>query len=312
LVLAVLFSRFHFDLCLLKVLSVKDLKRITVVGLGLLGGSISLAVLRSLPRAKVVGYAHRSSTRDRARQLAVATEVTDCLKSSVADADLVILATPICTFEATFAEIADVLPKGCIVTDVGSTKVLPHRWAAKRLPSRIHYVGSHPIAGSEQRGVEFARDDLFDGAICILTTTKESNRPAEQALKAFWSKLGCTLQSMTPAEHDRIFANVSHLPHMTAVALTNANRAEDLKFCGRGFIDTSRIASGPANIWADVLLTNTANAMRGIDRVIGELTRLRAAIENKNRKQIETLLDRARAKRAALIEYKIENKEILS
>ncbi|MHC4167790.1 MAG: prephenate dehydrogenase dimerization domain-containing protein [Planctomycetota bacterium] len=99
---------------------------------------------------------------------------------------------------------------------------------------------------------------------------------------------------------------------MTAVALTNANKDEDVRFCGKGFIDTSRIASGPANIWADVLLTNARNVTRGIDKVIGELTRLRKAIEKGNRKQIETLLERARAKRAALIEYKIRNKEILS
>ena len=293
-------------------MTVKDLKQITVVGLGLLGGSISLAVLRSFPRAKVVGYAHRPSTRARARQLAVATEVTGSLKSSVAEADLVILATPICTFEEIFGEIADMLPNGCIVTDVGSTKVLPHRWAARALPKVVHYVGSHPIAGSEQRGLEFARDDLFDRAICILTTAKRSDHRTEQTLRQFWSKLGCTLQLMTPPEHDRVFCNVSHLPHMTAVALTNANKDEDLKFCGKGFIDTSRIASGPANIWADVLLTNARNATRGIDKVIGELTRLRKAIEKGNRKQIETLLERARAKRAALIEHKIRNKEILS
>jgi len=99
---------------------------------------------------------------------------------------------------------------------------------------------------------------------------------------------------------------------MTAVALTNANKDEDLKFCGKGFIDTSRIASGPANIWADVLLTNAGNATRGIDKVIGELTRLRTAIARGNRKQIEALLKRARAKRAALIEHKIKKKEILS
>jgi prephenate dehydrogenase len=117
---------------------------------------------------------------------------------------------------------------------------------------------------------------------------------------------------MTPAEHDRVFANVSHLPHMTAVALTNANKDEDLRLCGKGFIDTSRIASGPANIWADVLLTNARNVTRGIDKVIGELTRLSRAIEKGNRKQIETLLERARAKRAALIDHKIKNKEILS
>jgi len=280
--------------------------------LGLLGGSIALAVLRSFARAKVVGYTHRASTRAKARQLAVATEIVDCLTSSVSNADLVILATPICTFEKILSEIGDALPSGCIVTDVGSTKVLPHRWAARKLPKRVHYVGSHPIAGSEQRGVEFARDDLFDQAMCILTTTNKTNRQAAQTLKAFWSKLGCLVKSMTPTEHDRVFANVSHLPHITAAALINANSSDDLKFAGKGFIDTSRIASGPANIWADVLLTNANNAARGIDKVTAELAKLKAAIKSQNGKQIERLLEKARSKRSALISYKIEKKELIS
>ena len=290
----------------------KDLRQTTVIGLGLLGGSISLAVLRSFTRVKVIGYTHRPSTRTKARGLAVATEIVDSLKSSVSEADLVILATPIVTFEKIFSEIADALPNGCIVTDVGSTKVLPHRWAAKKLPKSVHYVGSHPIAGSEQRGIEFARDDLFDGAMCILTTTKKTNRQAVQTLKKFWSKLGCSVKSMTPAEHDRIFANVSHLPHITAAALINANNNEELKFAGKGFMDTSRIASGPANIWADVLLTNANNTTKGIDKIIAELVKLKKAIKKENKREIEKLLKKAKTKRAAMIKYKIKKKEIIS
>ncbi|MFZ2147015.1 MAG: prephenate dehydrogenase/arogenate dehydrogenase family protein [Sedimentisphaerales bacterium] len=290
----------------------KDLRQITVMGLGLLGGSISLAVLRSFARVKVVGYTHRPSTRAKARGLAVATEVVDCLKSSVSEADIVILATPIATFEKTFSEIADALPSGCIVTDVGSTKVLPHRWAVRKLPKSVHYVGSHPIAGSEQRGVEFARDDLFEGAMCILTATKKTNRQAVQTLKKFWSRLGCYVKLMTPTEHDRIFANVSHVPHVTAAALINANSIEELKFAGKGFIDTSRIASGPANIWADVLLTNANNTTRGIDKVIAELVKLKKAMKKENKREIEKLLEKARTKRAALIKYKIKKKELIS
>lgn len=290
----------------------KDLRQITVIGLGLLGGSISLAVLRSFTRVKVIGYTHRPSTRTKARGLAVATEIVDCLKSSVSEADLVILATPIITFEKIFSEIADALPTGCIVTDVGSTKVLPHRWAAKKLPKSVHYVGSHPIAGSEQRGIEFARDDLFDGAMCILTTTKKTNRQAVQTLKIFWSKLGCSVKPMTPAEHDRTFANVSHLPHITAAALINANNNEELKFAGKGFMDTSRIASGPVNIWADVLLTNANNTTKGIDKIIAELVKLKKAIKKENKREIEKLLEKAKTKRAAMIKYKIKKKEIIS
>lgn len=290
----------------------KNLRQVTVLGLGLLGGSISLAVLRSFAQVKVVGYTHRPSTRDKARQLAVASEVVDDIRQSVSDSDVVILATPLCTFENIFVEIADALPSGCIVTDVGSTKSLPHRWAAKKLPGSVHYVGSHPIAGSEQRGVEYARDDLFDQAMCVLTTTEKTNRQALQILKTFWSKLGCVVKIMAPAEHDRIFANVSHLPHMIAAALINANSNEDLKFAGKGFMDTSRVASGPANIWADVLLTNTKNISRGIDKVIAELTKLKKAIKGENKREIEKLLEKARDKRAELINYKIKKREIIS
>jgi len=290
----------------------KDLRQITVIGVGLLGGSITLRILRSLPGVKAVGYTHRPSTREKARQMAVATEIVDDMGESVSGADLVILATPIYTFENIFSEICHALPAGCIVTDVGSTKVLPHRWAAKKLPKTVHYVGSHPIAGSEQRGVEFARDDLFDQTICILTTTKTTNRRAVQTLKRFWSDLGCSVKLMTPAGHDRTFANISHLPHIAAAALINSNSSKELQFAGKGFLDTSRIASSSANIWADVLLTNAGNATKGIDRIIGELMKIKKAIKNQNKQQIENLLEAARKKRSIMINYKINNKELIS
>jgi prephenate dehydrogenase len=290
----------------------KDLRQITVVGLGLLGGSITLRILRSLPGVKTVGYAHRPSTRAKARQLTVATEIVDDIHESVSGADLVILATPIYTFEKIFSEIRDALKAGCIVTDVGSTKVLPHRWAAKKLPKTVHYVGSHPITGSEQRGIEFARDDLFDQSTCILTTTKKTNRRALQTLKTFWSDLGCSVRLMTPAEHDRTYANISHLPHIAAAALINSNSSKDLKCAGKGFLDTSRVASSPANIWADVLLTNTANSIKAIDRITGELLKIKKAIKSQNKKQVENLLEAARKKRRELINYKIKNKELIS
>ena len=290
----------------------RNLRQITVIGLGLLGGSISLTVLRSFSGVKTIGYTHRAATRRKARQLAIASEIADDIGESVSNADLVILATPICTFEKIFSQISNALPRGCIVTDVGSTKVLPHRWAAKQLPKWVHYVGSHPIAGSEQRGVEFARDDLFERTDCILTTTKKTNAAPVETLKRFWSKLGCSVKLMSPAEHDRIFANISHLPHITAAALINASKTEELKFAGKGFIDTSRIASGPANIWADVLATNANNSTRGIDKITVELEKLKKAIKSGNKKQIEKLLEAARDKRATLIKYKIKKKEITS
>ena len=128
--------------------------------MGLLGSSVTLSAKRELARSRVVGYSHRDSTRQKARQYGVAHEIADTLEQAVAGADLVILATPIQTFEDYFKQMAPHLKDGCIVTDVGSTKTLPHQWAATHLPKGV-YVGSHPIAGSEKRGVEFARDDLL-------------------------------------------------------------------------------------------------------------------------------------------------------
>jgi prephenate dehydrogenase len=204
------------------------------------------------------------------------------------------------------------LPAGCIVTDVGSTKGLVHRWAERVLPKNVCYVGSHPIAGSEQRGVEFARDDLFEKALCILTTTPKTSRKAVGTLRRFWTAIGCTITIMRPVQHDRILAQVSHLPHITAVSLVNANNIEDLKFAGKGFIDTTRIASGPANIWVDVLLTNANNITKGIDRITAELGKMKAAIKNGDGRQIEKLLEAARNKRNEMIAYKMKNKEIIS
>jgi prephenate dehydrogenase len=116
---------------------------------------------------------------------------------------------------------------------------------------------------------------------------------------------------MSPARHDRIFANVSHLPHIIAAALVNASDAEELKFAGKGFMDSSRIASGPANIWADVLVTNAKNTVRGIDRLISQLAKLKKVIRRGDRKQIEKLLESARTKRSTLVKYKMSRKELI-
>ena len=288
----------------------RKLRQITVIGLGLLGSSITLAVSRKIPSLKVAGYSHRASTRAKARKLRVADKVYNNLAQSVAEADIVILATPIGVFEEIFEAIAESAPVGCIVTDVGSTKVMPHRWAKKVFGRDIYYVGSHPIAGSEQRGVEFGKADLFSDALCILTSGKNTNPAAVKILRQFWTKLGCVVEETTPAEHDKILGNVSHLPHVIAASLINASNEEHLKFAGPGFIDTSRIASGPPNIWADIFMTNSVNLCKGIDREIKELLRLKVAISRQDKKQIERLLEKARDRRGRLAGREGNNKNL--
>jgi prephenate dehydrogenase len=289
----------------------KNLRQVTVIGLGLLGSSVTLAVAGGSLGIKAAAYSHRASTRRKAKKLGVADVVYDDIRQSVAEADMVILATPICTFEETFKTIGPALKKGCIVTDVGSTKVLIHKWAKKNLPKAVYFVGSHPIAGSEQRGVDFGRDDLFHNAICIVTGEKNTNPKAAGVVKKFWSSLGCKVSTMTAREHDKILGNVSHLPHAMATALLNASDTQQLKWCGKGFIDTTRIASSPANIWADIFYTNSPNVCKGIDAAINQLNKLKKAIRQKDKKQIEKLLAHARDKRAKLIQYKVSKKELM-
>ena len=288
----------------------KKLKKISVIGMGLLGSSVTLSAKRELPGTVVFGYSHRESTRQKARQYEVANEITETLEQAVADMDLVILATPIQTFKDYFKEIAPFLKSGCIVTDVGSTKRLPHQWAAKNLSKDVFYVGSHPIAGSEKRGLEYARDDLLAGAKCILTKIAGTNTDCVEVLDKFWSKLGCRVSLMSPQTHDRIFGMVSHLPHMTAAALVNANQWQDIQYAGRGFIDTTRVASGPSNVWSDILQTNSQNCAKGIEKLIDQLEQLLDAVKRQDAQKIEKLLDKARDKRSKLIQYKIDNQEL--
>jgi len=290
-----------------------NLKQISVVGMGLLGASVTLSIKRALQATKVVGYSHRSQTRDKARSNSLVDVVTETLGEAIQNADMVILATPIRTFEDYFAQMASLLKPGCIVTDVGSTKVLPQQWARKYLPKGpdgVHYVGSHPIAGSEKRGLEYARDDLLNGAVCIVSKTTGTNVAAAETTEWFWTQLGCKVKVMTPARHDKIFGHVSHLPHLTAAALVNATGAADMQFAGRGFIDTTRVASGPANVWTDILMTNAGTCAKGIDALIEQLKLIQKAIAAGDGAKVEKLLNKAAGKRAKMIQHKIDQNEL--
>lgn len=287
------------------------IKKISILGLGLLGASVALSVRRAMAGVKIVGFSHRQSTRQKALQQGIVDEVFDTASQAVADADLVILATPILTFKDYLAQINPVLKSGAIITDVGSTKQFVHQWARKYLKNpRVFFVGSHPIAGSEKQGLDYARDDLFIGARCILTYDATSSKTALRKVKRFWQQIGCSVQMMRPAEHDRILGMVSHLPHISAASLVNTNPLKDLYNAGKGFMDCSRVASGPENIWVDIFLTNRKAVLRGIDKFIAQLKLFQKAIAKKDAKRLEKLLAQARQKRQQLIDFKIKRNEL--
>ncbi len=288
----------------------KGLKNITVIGLGLLGGSLGLAIDSVLPHVRRLGWSHRKQTRDKALSLDTVDEVFDELADSVKDADLVILASPIGTFSEQFKVIAPVLKPGAVITDVGSTKVLPVRWARQSLSREVHFVGSHPMAGSEQQGVDYARADLFQDANCILTPTPKSSPEAVALLWEFWELLGMRVSEMTPSIHDRVVGNISHLPHVLAMALINISMPDQTLFCGKGFLDTTRIASGPANVWRDILMANADNTAKGIDKLISELVAVQTVLKERKSESIYQMLEVARIKRDHLVEQKMKRKEL--
>ena len=275
-------------------------RRLGILGVGLLGGSIGLAVKSKLTSCKVVGYGHRRSSLDTALAVGAADEVYDDPAAAVQGADLVILCTPVGTFPDLLAAIAPSLADRAIVTDVGSTKSSVVEAAGKFLPQTARFVGSHPIAGSEKRGVEFARADLLHGATCILTPEPSTDRDALELIDSFWRLLGMRTTRVSPAEHDRRLADVSHLPHALAAALVRMQDDASFALAGKGFADTTRIAAGDANLWRDIFLDNRANLIASIERVGGELARLADHLRAGDGDAVRAWLDAAARRRERL------------
>ena len=291
-------------------MKINDLETVTIVGLGLLGGSLGLAIKRAYPKVKRVGFSHRASTRRKALRLGVVDSLCDNLDQAVRQGQLIILATPIGVFANLMKQMAPSLTPGTLVTDVGSTKVAPAQWAKAHLPKQVEFLGAHPIAGSEQRGVEFARADLFDNANCIITPTATNSKQARSFFLRFWNKLQMKTSSMTPAQHDRLMARISHLPHLLAATLVNCSDAGQLFFAGNGFLDTTRIASGPPAIWRDILMSNAKNTESAINQFIKELTHLRTALKKQDGAAVTNCLKKAQTTRNNLVAKKLRRKEL--
>ena len=165
-------------------------------------------------------------------------------------------------------------------------------------------------AGSEQRGVDFSRADLFDDSYCILTPTSSTEKATVKFLTDFWKALGMRVSTMSPAQHDRVLARISHLPHVLAAALVNSSDAQELLLCGKGFLDTTRIASGPPGVWRDILLANANNTAGAIGRLAKELTRMQRALEVGHEKTIVKMLTEAQAKRDDLVAKKLQRRDL--
>lgn len=279
--------------------------RVSILGVGLLGGSIGLAVKAKLTSCRVVGYGHRAATLEKAVEVGAIDEPATSPQAAVAGADLVILCTPVSLLGTLLEQIGPSLKPGAIVTDVGSTKRSVVAAGERGLPRGCHFVGSHPMAGSEKRGVEWARADLFDNATCILTPTSRTDETAVGRVDGFWRTLGMRTVRLSPDDHDRYLADVSHLPHALAAALITMQADAALPLCGKGFLDATRIAGGDGALWRDILHDNRDNMCGAIGRLREELTRLEGLLDENRGDELEAWLNAAAARRAALLQSKL-------
>ncbi len=281
-------------------------KRLSIIGVGLLGGSIGLAVKSAAIPCHIVGYGHRRATLDKALASGAIDEPAGGLADAVKGADLVILCTPVGSFHQTLAGIAGSLSDGAIVTDVGSTKRSVVRDAAELLPKHVRFVGSHPMAGSEKRGIEFARADLFRGARCILTPDASTDREALASVDGFWRALGMTTTVLSPHEHDRLVSDVSHLPHAVAASLVMMQQDAALPLAGKGFLDATRIAGGDGALWRDIFLDNREHFADSLTCFRASLDTFLQLLEAGRGEDLAQWLDDAAARRAALLAQKLK------
>lgn len=279
--------------------------RLSIIGVGLLGGSIGLAVKAAGLDCRVIGYGHRRSTLDRALEMGAIDEAANDISQAVETADVTILCTPVGLLSQNLRDIAPHLRAGSMITDVGSTKRSVVRDAQQLLLEGARFVGSHPMAGSDKRGIEFARADLFQGATCILTPTDRTDANAVQAMESFWQALGMRIKKMSPEEHDRRICDISHLPHLIAAAMVAMQEEESLSLAGPGFLDATRIAGGDGGLWRDILQDNRDSLNNSLARLRNTLDAAAALLDPAKSVELALWLDEAAKRRTELGQQKV-------
>jgi prephenate dehydrogenase len=286
-------------------------KRVAIMGAGLMGGSLGLALKAHGFGGTITAYARRAETRADVLARGAADEVCADPAEAVRAADLIVYCTPILTIPDLVAASRPGLKAGAILTDVGSTKQeLTARVEPLVQGSGTVFVGSHPVAGAEQQGIEAARADLYDGAL-VVVTAETGGGAREQAvlqLVAFWEGVGAHVIRTSAREHDRLMARTSHLPHLAASLLARTvNRDGEPErvgpFCGTGFRDTSRVAAGAPEIWRDIVCTNAQPIAGELKALRTEIDQVLAWVEAGDFEQTTRFLEASRASRRALMAH---------
>tara|TARA_B110000014_G_scaffold55468_1_gene37469 strand:- start:2010 stop:2930 length:921 start_codon:yes stop_codon:yes gene_type:complete len=292
-------------------------KKVCIIGLGLIGGSIGLAMKRSKISNQIIGFARSNSTLKRAIELGLVDKVKDNLEDAVNDCDLIILATPLSTFKKLVEEMSPFLKKDCIITDTGSAKLSVIEDLRGILPNNVEFIPGHPIAGTEESGPDAGFAELFDNRWCILTPTEENSSNAIDLIKEFWESIGSKVEIMDPLHHDKVLAITSHIPHLiafnivgTANNLANVTEKEVVKYSAGGFRDFTRIAASDPKMWSDIFTYNSEAVLEMLELFSNDLAKLKAAVIKKDSDLLFSNFEKTREVRKNIIDAGQEESDV--
>ncbi|MDP6467087.1 MAG: prephenate dehydrogenase/arogenate dehydrogenase family protein [Pirellulaceae bacterium] len=282
----------------------KQWDTVAIVGVGLIGGSIGLALRERQLARTILGIGRRSASLRKAKKRGAVMGTTMDLARGVASADLIVVCTPVADIVARVLEVADACPATALITDVGSTKAAIVGQLDKALNTkgdgRATFVGSHPLAGSEKTGPQSARADLFENRAVIVTPARRTPTSAVALIKSLWESVGATVLTKTPQDHDQSVAAISHLPHLLASALANATPSVDLCLAAGGWLDTTRVAAADAELWRQILADNRLHVLKSLDKFEKVLTKYRLALEKDDQNKLLKLLEAGKLHRESV------------
>ena len=283
------------------------IRRLAIVGVGLIGGSLARILREKGEVGEIVGIGRGTANLQRAVELGVIDRYCTDPVAGVDGADMVFLATPVCTIADIVCRIAPVLAPCCIVTDGGSVKGEIVSACEPLMPAGTHFIGGHPIAGTENSGVEASFSSLYNGKRCIITPTAATDPAALAKVMRMWELAGSEVVLMDTAKHDKVVAAISHLPHMVAYSLVNAvgdyDRCDEsiLKYSAGGFRDFTRIASSDPVMWRDIALMNRESLLEMMDFFSGCMAQLRTLVDAADGKGLSEFFDRSREHRQTIL-----------
>jgi len=284
-------------------------KKVCIIGCGLIGSSLARAIRKNNLAEKISSSNRSDSTNKKVIELKIVDEASSETKKMVNGSDLVVIATPLSSYEEVILKIKDSLKKGSILTDVGSVKENVIKIIEKHTPENVSWISSHPIAGTEESGPESGFSELFKNRWCILTPSKKTKEKEINLLKSFWEKVGSKVDIMEAKQHDYILSITSHMPHLIAYNIVNTSlniqdekETSIIKYSAGGLRDFTRIAASNPIMWRDVFIQNKNNTSKMVDKFIKNLEDLKKAIENEDGKKLEEIFTKTKKIRKDIVD----------